>query len=272
MEETVFKADISFKNTLIKECIFDCQFESQEVLNFSESQIEGGQIHIPETNPPLYDFREVTIGDVTFASERTDIFDHIDLVGADFDRFDFSKYKDSFRGNWSLHSRRRAYSPGTLERTYLKAKNGANQIGDNSTAAEFFIREMKYRRRGYRNEITNSGMGLRTRFLAVGKWFVNWIFNISCGYGERPFRAITTSLAVVILFGMVYAAAGVDFRTTENLLSYIVFSFQVFVTLIFGTVPDFQSGAIRFLSSLQAFIGAFLIALFVFSLTRSVNR
>jgi hypothetical protein len=37
-------------------------------------------------------------------------------------------------------------SPSDLENTYLNAKNSANDVGDNSAAAEFFILEMRYRR------------------------------------------------------------------------------------------------------------------------------
>jgi uncharacterized protein YjbI with pentapeptide repeats len=272
IEETVFSDETSFKEAQINTCAFDCQFTGEGVLDFSESRIEKGRIHLPATNPPMYDFRAATIGDITFTSETADIFDHLDIVQTDFEGFDFSKYKDTFRENWKLHRSGQAYAPGTLEATYLKAKNGANQIGDNNAAAEFFIKEMKYRRRGYRDEIINPGNNPVTRLFSLGKWFINWFFNLSCGYGERPFRAVTSSLFTVFMFGVLYAAADVDLRTTEQLLSYVVFSLQIFVTLIFGTIPDFQSETIRFLSSLEAFMGAFLIALFVFSLTRSVNR
>ena len=65
-----------------------------------------------------------------------------------------------------------------------------------------------------------------------------------------------------------YAALGVPADSPGELL---LFSFQSFITFVIGPAPA-ESFSVRLLSSAQGFLGAFLVALFVFALTRSVDR
>lgn len=69
---------------------------------------------------------------------------------------------------------------------------------------------------------------------AYGHWLVKWFYNLTCGYGERPLRTVLFSLGVIGLFAGVYAGAGVEVDQSAGGLSYLVFSFQSFVTLILG--------------------------------------
>jgi hypothetical protein len=98
-----------------------------------------------------------------------------------FEGFDFGRYRDSFNATaWRLHEFESVpkfedserLSPGELENTYLKAKNGANAIGDTTAAAEFFRLEMLYRRAQYRPQIRGVD-GLLKRFTAAFRWTGN---------------------------------------------------------------------------------------------------
>lgn len=55
-------------------------------------------------------------------------------------------------------------------------------------------------------------------------------------------------------------------------IGYLVLSLQSFVTLVLGGAEDVGGPWIRLLARVEGFVGAFLIALFVFTLTRSIHR
>ncbi|WP_202614469.1 ion channel [Halostella litorea] len=63
-----------------------------------------------------------------------------------------------------------------------------------------------------------------------------------------------------------------DVLADASAVSALVFSIQSFVTLIFGDIPGGTTLLTRLLSSAQGFLGAFFIALFVFTLTRRIHR
>ncbi|MCU4741340.1 pentapeptide repeat-containing protein [Natronoglomus mannanivorans] len=156
-----------------------------------------------------------------------------------------------------------------LEYTYLLAKNGANEIHDNDSSSMFFIREMQQRRTRHR-ELAVSTDGYRDKLHHGINWTKNSILWWSAGYGERPSRVISTSVVLIGFFSLLYYA--VSPTLYENPLNYAVLSIGSFVTLIIGSVGDIPVTSINLLSQIQAFIGAFLIAMFVFTLTRSIHR
>jgi hypothetical protein len=159
--------------------------------------------------------------------------------------------------------------PGRLENTYLKAKNGANDIGDNSAAAEFFLREMYYRRVKYTRLLRATPLSRSSPRLA-SKWIGNMLLNVSCGYGERPFRTVGIAGIISITFAVLYWALGIEVPYSGG-IGYLTFSLDSFVSLVLGP-PETTDSLTTFLVALESFLGGFVIALFVFALTRSVNR
>jgi len=53
---------------------------------------------------------------------------------------------------------------------------------------------------------------------------------------------------------------------------YLLLSFQSFITFILGSTPQQSTFALEVASAIEGFLGAFLIALLVFTLTRSIHR
>jgi hypothetical protein len=98
----------------------------------------------------------------------------------------------------------------------------------------------------------------------------NWFLNVTCGYGERALRTVGVSVAVVLAFAPVYWLF--DAPGTESALGTLSFSTQAFATLIFGQASGSTPVSVQFLGAAEGFAGAFLIALFVFALTRSIHR
>jgi uncharacterized protein YjbI with pentapeptide repeats len=167
------------------------------------------------------------------------------------------------------------------ETTYLKAKNGANRIGDSKAAAEFFQKEMTFRRKRHAEVALNGwGRGASTtttafdRSVAAGAWVANVGLSVMTGYGEKPHRVLVVSLGTIIAFAAFFAVVpGSTFGGQRTLPDLLLLSFQSFITFVIGSpITADASYAVRLLSAVEGLIGAFLVALSVFALTRSVHR
>jgi|GEM_PF-5486719 len=106
--------------------------------------------------------------------------------------------------------------------------------------------------------------------------FSNWLHEITTGYGERPWRPVIVSFVVISLFAVAYRfvwSVGEPRppSTYEGTAGAVILSAESFTTLVLGG-GEVSDPIIRLLAYAEGFIGAFLIALFVFTLTRSVHR
>ena len=252
-------------------------------IDFGKSIVPAGRLYLPERGTLVYNLTDGTLGDVDLIEEDPpdDLFDHYRFLYTTFDGFDFGRYRDALHAStWRLHDianvpglEARAAPPtdGDLESTYLKAKNGANAIGDTKAAAEFFRQEMLYRREQYIPVVFDSSEGVRTRLAAAGRWSANTLLNITAGYGERPSRVIAVSVGTIVAFTFLFAAVrpSPPYGTS---IGYLILSLESFITLVLGGADDVGGPWIRLLAQIEGFVGAFFIALFVFTLTRSIHR
>jgi uncharacterized protein YjbI with pentapeptide repeats len=163
---------------------------------------------------------------------------------------------------------RASNNPQTWETTYMSAKVAASEQGLNEVAAEFFIREKRFKRRLHAQRVRKGGSFERPK--AAFEWVANLTMDWLTGYGERPRNVIMFSLLAIGAFAGIYWGLGA-LPPGSEFVEYLLFSLQNFVTFIIGTRPQ-GTLIVRFTSAIEAFLGAFLVALFVFSLTRSLNR
>jgi uncharacterized protein YjbI with pentapeptide repeats len=304
-EPVAYFNDVTFGRNLLFESVAT---RAGGVVSFARTTLTRGRISQPTASddrpgdgPTYYDLTESVLGDVGLAPvSDPDLFSYFYFYETDFDGFDFGDHRQVLNEGWAIHTfagepgslagttagyddyrvgpggegRERGHgaSIDVLENTYLKAKNGANEVGDATAASEFFLREMRYRRRGHLRNARDAGRPVSDRVVSFGRWVSSWFYNASSGYGERPMRPILFSLGLVVLFAATYSVLGIGVAGVGTPVSYLAFSFQVFVTLILGGPPEIPSPAVRLLTSFEAFVGAFFIALFVFALTRSIHR
>lgn len=209
----------------------------------------------------VYDLTEATLGETDLVGIE---FTALSFDDTTFDGFDFGEYKEQLRAtDWQLHDE--TMSPIERENLYLHAKNGANDIGDDGAAAQFFIREMTARGASHRERLTRSG-GIRPLVDLLG----NLILRVTCGYGERPSYTLGFSAVIIGVFTVGYAIAGVS-APYGGFDGLVTFSAQAFVSaLLSNPTPADQTAAL--LVAVEGFLGGFMIALFVFTLTRSINR
>ncbi|MDZ7688755.1 MAG: pentapeptide repeat-containing protein [Halobacteriales archaeon] len=266
------------------------------VIELEDATIQEGEIQQPEDGSAFYDLTGATFCDVTIRAENSnhDLFDHFKFYRTDFDGFDFTEYKEDLLSNSRIHefvpddeSEGEDDQIDELEATYLKAKDGAKKVGDHELASKFFIKEMQYRREKYKDEIENEDLDWKHRAKLEFDRGINWLYEKTSGYGEKPIRVILTSLSVVVLFTFLYPIVGI--RQTGDgaarLLSYasasapaeyldviahsFYFSSVTFTTLGYGDM--YPVGLSRILSTVQSATGALLIALLIFVFGRSVK-
>jgi hypothetical protein len=215
-----------------------------------------------------YDLTDATVGEVDITNDAS--FDVFRFDGTAFSGFDFGAYKQELAArDGRLHDTGTDYSPTRLENLYLRAKNGANEIGETRASAEFFIYEMIYRRKNHRH-LALTGSGVRERLRGVSKWASNAALQFSCGYGERPFRPVVFSVVLIAAFASVYALLDAPV-VYSGFVGYLTFSVEGFVSLVLG-LPNVTGPVVGFVVAVEGFLGGFVIALFVFTLTRSISR
>jgi len=247
-------------------------------VDLRDAILERGRLVPPEANV-VFDLENATVGDVSFTEETPppDLFDRFRLLNTTFHGFDFGAYREALNATgWEIH--RTAAVPGldaeppsagTLEGTYLKAKNGANEVGDTKAAAEFFRKEMTYRRHQHASGIRDGS--LADRAAALWRWTANALLDATAGYGERPSRVVVVALLTVVGFSLVFSVT-TSTQPYGNAYGYLILSLESFITLVLGGAASIEDPRVRLLAEVEGFMGAFLIALFVFTLTRSIHR
>jgi len=290
-EEVRFEGRVTFDNATFHEDVYFRDVSSLKIISLCQAVLSSGMIRLPASDPSFFDLRRATVGDITFCTQTDsddELFEYFYIRETEFKGFDFSRYNDKLRPDWTIHTNTVSNAPFTLntdstalETTYLKAKTGANEVGHNKAASEFFFHEMKYRKQQHARQALTSWSGilsnpfsnLQSGFISSLKWVSNATLGYTAGYGERPRNVILSSLGVIVLFAILYG-----FLDTENIYAggvgeeYLLLSFQSFITFILGGAPEGATFWFEFISAVQGFIGAFLIALLVFTLTRSIHR
>ena len=99
------------------------------------------------------------------------------------------------------------------------------------------------------------------------------IMNLLSGYGEKPLRIISSSFVVILAYSAAYALMdAVRFVSQPgyalSLGDYIYYSAVTFTTVGYGDFIPKSELSFRFLAASEAFIGAFMIGLFIFTLAR----
>lgn len=91
------------------------------------------------------------------------------------------------------------------------------------------------------------------------------------GYGEKPVRPLVVGLGVALVCGFIFwVTKGIDHDPPCSFPSSIYFSVVTFTTLGYG---DLQPTAnMRWLSGIEAFLGAALMAMFIVALARKFTR
>lgn len=102
------------------------------------------------------------------------------------------------------------------------------------------------------------------------------VMNLLCGYGEKPYRIILSSFFVIFSFAIAYKLmSAVQLASSAgykmSFIDHIYFSIVTFTTVGYGDFIPKAAAAFRITAASEAFIGAFMIGLFIFTLARKYS-
>ncbi len=144
---------------------------------------------------------------------------------------------------------------GDAERQYRHLRKYYASEGMYGVAGKFYFREMEVRRKAAK----------RARRLKDWSWLT--LYGVLCGHGEKPLWVV--AWAVVVVFGMalgIYAASALAF------LSSLYHSAVSFTALGYGFGVSTADGWVKAVGAAEAFIGVFMMALFLITFVRKMTR
>lgn len=152
---------------------------------------------------------------------------------------------------------------------YRNIKNTLHQNGAYDAESKYHLKEQRAITKHYRKSLN------------FKNWIINSVFRLLCGYGEKPLWVIPWVIFVIMCFGTLFwGFNGIqqDLSVALHPLDNYYFSVVTFTTLGFGDLyPNSVRGLLnipwfRVVAALEAFIGAFLMALFVVVAAKRIMR
>jgi hypothetical protein len=180
-----------------------------------------------------------------------------DFTGATLDDIKWSpKYivGDEEELEEEAHKHMKCYLLGYVASVYRTLKRCHNEQGLYNLAGEFYFREMTVKRKALQwwpNPLPRAW----SKFIAV-----------LCGYGERPLRVVASAAVVVFGLAGIYSASALTFPSS------LYHSVVSFTALGYGLGVSNVDGWVKAVGAAEAFIGVFMMALFLITFVRKMTR
>lgn len=105
-------------------------------------------------------------------------------------------------------------------------------------------------------------------------WLAFWFEELTCGYGEKPWRTLWFAAASILAFSPLYwLSGGISDKLGQTLTwsDYLIYSMGAFATV---NLPRFDVGntVAELLTSLEALLGIAILALLMFALGNRISR
>jgi hypothetical protein len=190
---------------------------------------------------------------------------------------------------------------------YLLLKNNFHSIGRYDDASWAFEKEKEMERKSlsfryYKKALKEESKIEKHPILKwikkgnLKKWIISGFLNIVYGYGERPWNVVRAAIILIFVFALLFSIIGIgnpeiiELKVTaihqnsgnivnlafkgliknsviRNFPDSLYFSLITFTTLGYGDFRPLE-GLGRILAGSEAFIGAFMMALFVYTFAR----
>ncbi|WP_435096641.1 pentapeptide repeat-containing protein [Halarchaeum sp. P4] len=251
------------------------------------THMENGTLGQPADGRVFYDFRDAYLGPVTVTGaegDDTPAIAYMRFVTTTFDEFDFTGFRPYLEPEFDIHSfdvptdiDPVELSPRDEEITYMKAKSGADEVGDDRCMSGFFVREMRARGKRFRAHARRADDPLE-RTTNVVHYGYNRAFDFLCRYAEDPHRLLGVLIGVIGVFGLLYwagfalVAAPAPYTGAPAPLNFVLLSGEAFVAMVYPPVASMPTWVLRGVAVAESIVGALFISLFLFTLTRAVHR
>ena len=189
-----------------------------------------------------------------------------------------SRLEDIFWESYILEEEKKGYF-GSAAITYRRLKMWHTNAAMHDIAANFYYREMEANRKDYQEALHQHLKVIIPRrkfwrFLfrtnVFGKWVRLWIYRLTCGYGEMWHRVIISAAVIVLGLAFIYFAIGT--LTPNTLLDCLYYSAISFTALGYGSWVKEATGWVKGLGAFEAFVGVFMMALFLITFVRKMTR
>jgi len=171
--------------------------------------------------------------------------------------------------------------------TYTRAKNHAQTDGIDSLVSEFFIKQKEAERAKFRSQSKHASR-IQSKFRYSIKIYKNTFLRWLYKYGERPIYPVVWSGILIGACSFLYINTEIiqletnydslglfnrliKYPSAETFIDSLYYSTVVFTSLGSGTYTPGTRFA-EIVVAVESLLGAFLIALFVFTLARQVSR
>ncbi len=127
----------------------------------------------------------------------------------------------------------------------------------------------------YRKYILWEVLRKEKSFSSKFEWFKSYFIGHFSGYATKPMQIIYTGILISLFFAIAYAMQGDLSNKTypDDLLESIYFSFTTFATLGYGDLAFKEAYPyMRIVSTVEAWLGAITISIFVAVLARKILR
>jgi uncharacterized protein YjbI with pentapeptide repeats len=135
---------------------------------------------------------------------------------------------------------------------------------------QYFIENGRYREASWASFKEKTMEKLHLRKNKNPAYIPMALMGLLSGYGEKPNRVIFSSAAIILIYAIVYHYLSAVL-TIQSLWDYVYYSIVTFTTLGYGDLVPKANVGYRLLAGSEAFIGAFMIGLFVFTLSRKYS-
>jgi uncharacterized protein YjbI with pentapeptide repeats len=273
-------AKFSGENTYFQLTVF-----SGENISFIGAQFSGDEVNFEYSKFLKKILFQGTIFEAktifTGVDLRKCVFRAVDLKNIDFSLVDWDwKYK--LRNETDVPKEDKHESYFMTSEIYRQLKVHFYNKRDFAKAGMFHYREQECKRMACK---------LPRQFF---KWFFLLILRRSCGYGEKLRNVVRSSVALVLIFGIIYMFLGLH-NTDQNESLLFQYSLKTSITTSLGTIlKDFWTSLIfsikgffplwRFqqykvvgdfanlIAGVEFLLGAFMVGLFVYVFRRRMDK
>ena len=227
------KGDLNFSNAILPHGkTFELRINNKILISLEKSYFENVYLKLVLGKETLIDFSDALFGNTKFTKGQ--IENHI----LQEERKDFLQAKE----------------------IYLLLKNNFRNIGRYEDESWAFKKEKDMERQSYRHS------------KSLHKWLWSCFLNGIFGYGEQPGKVIVSAIIIILIFTFLFMSSGISDTsmggfTSKNFLDCVYFSVITFTTLGYGDFRPLE-GRCRIFAGTEAFIGALMMALFVYTFAR----